>query len=68
MRLFEREKEKELYESKIDFFTNVAHEIRTPLSLIKAGIGEKSPAARQRICKGLEFLGLHLRSQDQREP
>lgn len=36
MRFFEREKEKELYESKIEFFTNVAHEIRTPLSLIKA--------------------------------
>ena len=29
------EKEKEIYNAKIDFFTNVAHEIRTPLTLIK---------------------------------
>ncbi|HET7734083.1 MAG TPA: two-component regulator propeller domain-containing protein, partial [Paludibacter sp.] len=30
------EKEIEIYNAKIDFFTNIAHEIRTPLSLIKA--------------------------------
>lgn len=36
MELFERVKEKEMYESKIDFFTKIAHEIRTPLTLIKA--------------------------------
>lgn len=34
MRL-EREKEKEVYDAKIVFFTNIAHEVRTPLSLIK---------------------------------
>jgi signal transduction histidine kinase len=32
----EHEKEKEIYQAKINFFTNVAHEIKTPLTLIKA--------------------------------
>ena len=31
----EKENEKKLYQAKIDFFTNVAHELRTPASLIK---------------------------------
>ncbi|RNC66175.1 hybrid sensor histidine kinase/response regulator transcription factor [Proteiniphilum sp. X52] len=31
----ENTKEKELYTAKIDFFTHITHEIRTPLSLIK---------------------------------
>ena len=35
MEKFEQEKEREVYTAKIDFFTNVAHEIRTPLTLIK---------------------------------
>lgn len=33
--LFEIAKEKEIFKSKIEFFTNVAHEIKTPLTLIK---------------------------------
>ena len=31
-------REKEIYEAKIDFFTYVAHEIRTPLTLIKGPV------------------------------
>lgn len=33
-KLFEIEKEKELYEAKVEFFTEIAHEVRTPLTLI----------------------------------
>ncbi len=33
--VIEIEKEREIYNAKIEFFTNIAHEIRTPLTLIK---------------------------------
>jgi signal transduction histidine kinase/streptogramin lyase len=33
--MLESAKEKEIFQAKIEFFTNVAHEIRTPLTLIK---------------------------------
>lgn len=35
IRDFEQEKEREMYNEKIKFFTNITHEIRTPLTLIK---------------------------------
>lgn len=40
MEIFTLNKEKELYQSKIDFFTKVAHEIKTPLTLIKMPMGK----------------------------
>ncbi|MEP6950048.1 MAG: two-component regulator propeller domain-containing protein [Ginsengibacter sp.] len=34
----QNKKEKEIYEAKIEFFTNVVHEIKTPLTLIKGPV------------------------------
>lgn len=44
MENYKQEKEREAYDSKIKFFTNVAHEIRTPLTLIKAPLDSVSKA------------------------
>jgi ligand-binding sensor domain-containing protein/signal transduction histidine kinase/DNA-binding response OmpR family regulator len=40
IKVVEREKEKEIYDAKISFFTHITHEIRTPLSLIKTPLDE----------------------------
>ncbi|MCI1648421.1 MAG: response regulator [Bacteroides sp.] len=61
MEQFEREKERELYTSKIDFFTNVAHEIRTPLTLIKGPLENvlASKKASDDIKDDLEIMDLN---------
>ena len=58
---FEREKERELYAAKIDFFTNVAHEIRTPLTLIKSPLENvlASHAVSEDIRDDLETMELN---------
>jgi len=38
LKLFENEKVKEIYHAKIEFFTNIAHEIQTPLTLISVPV------------------------------
>lgn len=38
LKLFEHEKAKEIYQAKIEFFTNIAHEIQTPLTLISVPV------------------------------
>lgn len=51
----ENKKEKEIYQAKIEFFTNIAHEIKTPLTLIKGpveNLGEmvdQTPAIREDV-------------------
>lgn len=61
MEKFEREKERELYTAKIDFFTNVAHEIRTPLTLIKSPLENvlASPDVSSSIRDDLEIMSLN---------
>jgi ligand-binding sensor domain-containing protein/signal transduction histidine kinase len=58
MEVFENEKEKEIYHAKIEFFTNVAHEIRTPLTLIKGPMEKliKQAAALPAIEKNLKIM------------
>ena len=59
--MFERKKERELYSAKIDFFTNVAHEIRTPLTLIKSPLENvlASRSVSDEIRDDLEIMSLN---------
>jgi len=50
-------KEREIYNAKIDFFTNVAHEIRTPLTLIKMPL-DKLLATRKSDPEMIERLNM----------
>ena len=50
-------KEREIYNAKIDFFTNVAHEIRTPLTLIKMPL-DKLLASRKSDPEMIESLNM----------
>lgn len=55
-------KEKEIYKAKIDFFTNIAHEIRTPLSLIMGPYKQimKNDLSPQDYEENLEIMGSNI--------
>ena len=58
METFKMEKEREIYHAKIEFFTNVTHEIRTPLTLIKLPIDQllKKEIEDEEIITGLHMI------------
>lgn len=63
-KLFEVEKEKELFESKVEFFTEVAHEIRTPLTLINGPleiIKENCNVEDPKLAKNLKVIEQNTR-------
>lgn len=55
---YQIEKDNELYERQIQFFTNIIHEIRTPLSLIKAPLESivKSLSANPETSENLQVM------------
>ena len=61
MEQLEHEKERELYTAKIEFFTNVAHEIRTPLTLIKSPLENvlSQPHLPGKMKEDLEIMDLN---------
>lgn len=54
----ERKKQEEIYTAKIDFFTDIAHEIRTPLTLIKAPLDYilRSDVNKQELTDNLRIM------------
>lgn len=59
LELLQIAKEKEIYEAKMEFFTNVAHEIRTPLTLIKGPLEKVI-----RIAGGIPEIATSLKIMD----
>ncbi|RZM23856.1 MAG: sensor histidine kinase, partial [Pedobacter sp.] len=57
MEHLENEMAREVYQSKIEFFTNITHEIRTPLTLIKAPLEKAiSSDSLEEIRKNFELM------------
>ena len=62
LKKYETEKEKLAYKSKVDFFTNIAHEIRTPLTLIAGPYAQilKGDLTKEDYDDNLEIMGSNI--------
>ena len=62
-KLFEIEKEKELNQNKVEFFTEIAHEIRTPLTLINGPLEiiQEMDIKDEKLNKNLDVIATNTR-------
>ncbi len=62
-KLFEIEKEKELNQNKVEFFTEIAHEIRTPLTLINGPLEiiQEMDIRDEKLNKNLDVIATNTR-------